>query len=144
MQTESTWYCEQSYLSILTQKYLCKCEDTYFILQNKYLCIHKDSFGGKILRDDCAHNTKKHLLKILQQVTKSAFERSCSCEAANKVHLLCSVKRERWRFEFGVSPSLFGQFQPPFPHSPPTHIVLKIWKSAIWASYTHCFESYNQ
>ena len=85
----------QSSLSIFAQKYLCKCEDTYFILQNKYLCIHKDNFGGKILRDDCAHNTKKHLLKILQQVTKSAFERSCSCEAANKVHLLCSVKRER-------------------------------------------------
>ena len=63
--------------------------------------------------------------KILQQVTKSAFEHSCSCEAANKVHLLCSVKRERWRFEFGVSPSLFGQFQPPFPHSPPPHNVRK-------------------
>ena len=29
----------QSSLSIFAQKYLCKCEDTYFILQNKYLCI---------------------------------------------------------------------------------------------------------
>ena len=132
MQTESIWYCAQSSLSIFSQKYLCKCEDTYFILQNKYLRIHKDSFGGKILRDDCTHNTK-HLLKILQQVTKSAFEHSCSCEAANKVHLLCSVKRERWRFEFGVSPSLFGQFQPPFPPFPSAkHIVpKKIEKSAI-------------
>ena len=27
---------------------------TYFILQNKYLCISEDSFGAKILRDDCA------------------------------------------------------------------------------------------
>ena len=42
----------QSSLSIFAQKYLCKCEDTYFILQNKYLCIHKDSFGVKILKDD--------------------------------------------------------------------------------------------
>ena len=44
----------QSSLSIFAQKYLRKCEDTYFILQNKYLCIYKDSFGSgsKILRDD--------------------------------------------------------------------------------------------
>ena len=25
----------------------------YFILQNKYLHIYKDSFGAKLLRDDC-------------------------------------------------------------------------------------------
>ena len=36
------------------QNYLHKCEDTYFILQNKYLHIYEDSFGAKILRDDCA------------------------------------------------------------------------------------------
>ena len=37
-------------------KYLHKCEDTCFILQKKYyLCIYKDSFGAKILWDDCAH-----------------------------------------------------------------------------------------
>ena len=30
-------------------KYLHKCEDTYSILQNKYLCIYKDSFGAKIV-----------------------------------------------------------------------------------------------
>ena len=47
----------QSSLSILAQKYLDKCEDTYFILQKKYyLCIYKDSFGAKILWDDCAHS----------------------------------------------------------------------------------------
>ena len=40
----------QSSLSIFAQKYLHKCEDTYFILQNKYLCIYKDSFGAKILK----------------------------------------------------------------------------------------------
>ena len=34
----------QSSLSIFAQKYLCKCERTYFILQNKHLCIYKDSF----------------------------------------------------------------------------------------------------
>ena len=42
----------QSSLSIIAQKYLRECEDTYFILQNKYLCIYEDSFGVKILRDD--------------------------------------------------------------------------------------------
>ena len=46
----------QSSLSIFAQKYLHKCEDTFFILQNKYLCIYEDSFGVKILRDDCAHS----------------------------------------------------------------------------------------
>ena len=44
---------EQSSLSIFTQKYLHKCEDTYFIFQNKYLRNYKDSFGVKLLRDDC-------------------------------------------------------------------------------------------
>ena len=44
----------QSSLSIFAQKYLRKCEDTYFILQNKYLSIYKDSFGAKILSDDCS------------------------------------------------------------------------------------------
>ena len=34
--------------------YLHKCEDTYFILQNKYLRIYEDSFRAKILRDNCA------------------------------------------------------------------------------------------
>ena len=37
----------QSSLSIFTQKYLCKCERTYFILQNKHLCIYEDSFWSK-------------------------------------------------------------------------------------------------
>ena len=41
-------------LSIFTQKYLRKCKDIYFILQNKYLCIYEDSFGAKTLIDDCA------------------------------------------------------------------------------------------
>ena len=44
----------QSSLSIFTQKYPHICEDTYFILQNNYLCIYEDSVGVKILRDDCA------------------------------------------------------------------------------------------
>ena len=39
----------QSTLSIFAQKYLRKCKDTYFILQNRYLLIYKDSFGVKIL-----------------------------------------------------------------------------------------------
>ena len=41
----------QSSLSIFAQKYLHKCEDTYFILQNKYLGIYEDTFG-----DDCDQN----------------------------------------------------------------------------------------
>ena len=41
-------------LSSLTSTYLHKCEDTYFILQNNFLCIYKDSFGAKILSDDCS------------------------------------------------------------------------------------------
>ena len=47
----------QSSLSIFAQKYLHKCEDTYFILQNKYICIDEDSFGVKILGDDCIQST---------------------------------------------------------------------------------------
>ena len=43
----------QSSLSIFSQKYLLKCEDTYLILQNKYLHIYEDTFRTKILRDDC-------------------------------------------------------------------------------------------
>ena len=39
-------------LSIVAQKYLRKCEDTYFILQNKYLRIYELTFGTKILSDD--------------------------------------------------------------------------------------------
>ena len=45
----------ESSLSIFAQKHLCKWEDAYFILQNKYLCINEDSFGAKILEDDCVH-----------------------------------------------------------------------------------------
>ena len=43
-----------SSLSIFAQKYLPKCKDTYFILQNKCPRIYKDSLGSKILRNDCA------------------------------------------------------------------------------------------
>ena len=35
----------QSSLSIFTQKYLRKCKDTFFILQNKFLRIYEDIFG---------------------------------------------------------------------------------------------------
>ena len=43
----------QSSLSIFDQNFLCKCEDTFFILKNKYLPFCEDSFGAKILWDDC-------------------------------------------------------------------------------------------
>ena len=39
--------------SIFAQKYLHKCKDTYFILQNKYIRIYEDNFGAKMKRDDC-------------------------------------------------------------------------------------------
>ena len=42
------------YVSML-QNYLCKCEGTYFVRWNMFsIHIHEDSFGAKILRDDCA------------------------------------------------------------------------------------------
>ena len=42
-----------SSLGVFAPKHLHKCKNTYFILQNKYLCIYEDSFGAKILIDDC-------------------------------------------------------------------------------------------
>ena len=53
---------KHSSLSIFAQKYLHKGKDTYFILQNKYLPIYEDSFGVKILRDDCALSKYKSLI----------------------------------------------------------------------------------
>ena len=43
-------------LSIFAQKYLRIMQRylAYLILQNKYLCIYEDSFGAKIVREDCA------------------------------------------------------------------------------------------
>ena len=60
IQKRSCVFSAQSSLSIFTQKYLCKCRDIYLMLQNKYLCIYKDSFGAKILKDDCALRTWIH------------------------------------------------------------------------------------
>ena len=54
IQHRSCIYSAQSSLSIFTQNYLRKCKDIYFMLQNKYLFIYEDSFGAKILKDDCA------------------------------------------------------------------------------------------
>ena len=54
-------------LSIFAQKYICKCKDTYYILQNKYLSIYEDSFGTKIFRYDCA--LKYILIRFTQQIT---------------------------------------------------------------------------
>ena len=41
--------CAQLPLCVFAQKYLPKCKDTYFILQNKYLRIYADSLGAKVL-----------------------------------------------------------------------------------------------
>lgn len=51
-------------LSVFPQKCLRKCEDTYLILQNKYLCIFKHSFGAKILRP----KLKKVFVYILKKI----------------------------------------------------------------------------
>ena len=58
------------YLSLFAQKYLRKCKDTFFISQKKYLHIYEDSFGAKILIDDCDHkvqikNQKTEKLRFL-------------------------------------------------------------------------------
>ena len=49
--------CVQSSLRIFPQKYLRKCKDTYFILQNKYLRIYEDRFGVKVLLEMIAPNS---------------------------------------------------------------------------------------
>ena len=51
-------YCDDDNKSATISKYLClkylrKCEDTYSISQKKYLHIYEDSFGAKMLTDDC-------------------------------------------------------------------------------------------
>ena len=46
------------------QSLLGKFKDTYFILQNKYLCIYEDSFEVKILRNDWALNKPKILFNL--------------------------------------------------------------------------------
>ena len=46
--------CAQSSISFFTQKYLRESEDNNFILQNKYIRIYDDSFGAKVVKDDCA------------------------------------------------------------------------------------------
>ena len=33
----------------MLKKYIQKCEDTYFILQNKNLCVYEDTFGARHL-----------------------------------------------------------------------------------------------
>ena len=56
----STSLCMQSSLSIFALKYLGKCKDLfYFTKVSMYLCIYEDSFGAKILRNDCALNMSK-------------------------------------------------------------------------------------
>ena len=57
--------------AIFIQNYLRKREDTYSILQNKYLCIYEDSFGLKILRDDCAR--KVYLCNSQKKIASELF-----------------------------------------------------------------------
>ena len=68
----------QSSLSNFTQKYLCKCKDTYFILQDKSICIYEDSFRAKILRDDCALKIPNNWnwTNFLKRMSKSMMEMS--------------------------------------------------------------------
>ena len=48
------FFSAKSSVSIFAQKCLRTWKDAYFSLQNKYLCIYKDTFATKICRDDCA------------------------------------------------------------------------------------------
>ena len=64
-------FSAQSSLSIFTQKYLRKCEDTYFILHNKYLRIYKDSFRAKRLRDDYALRCIDY--QVVHKIHKSTY-----------------------------------------------------------------------
>ena len=47
----------KSIWGMISKKFDVKYEDTIFIIWNKYLCVYKDNFGVKILRDDCALST---------------------------------------------------------------------------------------
>ena len=60
----------QSSLSNFTQKYLHKCKDTYFILQNMYLCIYDNSFGAKTLGDDCALSALGPIIDFEKKILK--------------------------------------------------------------------------
>ena len=67
-------FSTQSSLSTFAQKYLPKCKDIYFILQNKHLHIYEDSFGAKIIKDDCALSVLYMVckrIKIVQFMLKS-------------------------------------------------------------------------
>ena len=64
LKKDHTELSAQSSLSIFSQKYLLKCEDTYLILQNKYLHIYEDSFEAKIPRDDYTQNLLKHFARL--------------------------------------------------------------------------------
>ena len=66
-------------LNGVLQDYLHKCEDNYFILQNKYLRIYEDSFGVKILRDNFALNYNcfdKKIIIIIHYPDKELVQES--------------------------------------------------------------------
>ena len=67
--------------AIFIQNYLRKREDTYSILQNKYLCIYEDSFGLKILRDDCAR--KVYLCNSQKKIASELFSSKFQCKKFN-------------------------------------------------------------
>ena len=56
----------QSSLNIFANEYLHKCKDTYFVLQNKCLCIDEDSFEAKTLRDDNQKRKYEFLFTLIE------------------------------------------------------------------------------
>ena len=66
---------EQSSIGIFTQKYLHKCENTYFILQNNYHCIFENSFGAKIVRQMIAPQVYKFAKRKKKTIYKKCQDR---------------------------------------------------------------------
>ena len=72
---KSTFWIRRTQIaqSSLSSKYLRKCKYAYFILQNQYLCIYEDSFGAKILRDDCAKSFEKCLYATFENIVQFKY-----------------------------------------------------------------------
>ena len=62
------WIRAQSSLSILFSIFINVKILRYFILQNKFFRIYEESFGAKILRDDC-------ILKKLPSILQKKFQK---------------------------------------------------------------------
>ena len=69
---KSTFWIRRTQIaqSSLSSKYLRKCKYVYSILQNQYLWIYEDSFGAKILRDDCGQSFEECLYATFEIIVQ--------------------------------------------------------------------------